>query len=156
MTRRSIVAPSCSPLTDLECRELLSRPLLRLCSAYGPTKVAVTIGCKTDKTVRNARDERSTLGLYNAANLLLLDPTALDGILAHFGRRSVPIGATCNTDDRVAQSSVLKAALALSIALEDDDQIDADEVRQNRQTIEAAVDALNGLLGKLNPKAVRA
>lgn len=156
MSHRSKVMPYTIPITELECREALATPLLRLCSAYGPTKVAGTVSCKSDRTIRDARDEKATLRIDYIANLLLLDPTSLDGILAHFGRRSVPISSVCNTDDRVAQSSVLKAALALSIALEDDDQIDADEVRQNRATIEAAVDALNGLLGKLAPQAVRA
>jgi hypothetical protein len=55
--------------------------------------------------------------------------------------------------DRARQSKVLKAALALSIALEDDDHIDAEEVRQNRATIETAIDALQGLLGKLRVRA---
>lgn len=152
MPHRKKILPYTIAITELECREALSKPLLRLCSAYGPTKVAASVSCKSDRTIRDARDEKATLRIDYVANLLLLDPTALDGILAHFGRRSVPLGAVCSTDDRVAQSSVLKAALALSIALEDDDQIDADEVRQNRATIEAAVDALNGLLGKLNPR----
>lgn len=58
--------------------------------------------------------------------------------------------------DRARQSKVLKAALALSIALEDDDQIDAGEVRDNRVTIEHAIDALQGLLAKLEPTRVRA
>ena len=50
---------------------------------------------------------------------------------------------------RTCESRLLKAALALSIALEDDNEIDAKEVRQNRATIEAARDALDALLGKL-------
>jgi hypothetical protein len=51
--------------------------------------------------------------------------------------------------DRARESKVLKAALALSIALSDDDLISPEEVRQNRATIEAARDALEELLGKL-------
>lgn len=51
--------------------------------------------------------------------------------------------------DRVRHSKILKAALALSVALEDDDQIDAKEVHANRATIESARDALDALLGKL-------
>jgi len=47
---------------------------------------------------------------------------------------------------RTIESRVLKAALALSIALEDDNEIDAKEVRANRATIEAARDALDALL----------
>lgn len=55
--------------------------------------------------------------------------------------------------DRVRHSKVLKAALALSVALEDDDEIDASEVRANRASIEAARDALDGLLAKLSVRA---
>ena len=54
---------------------------------------------------------------------------------------------------RTAESKVLKAALALSVALEDDNEIDAKEVRHNRATIEAARDALDALLGKLKVAA---
>ncbi len=67
-----------------------------------------------------------------------------------FDRLCVESRPTAHEADRTRQSKVLKAALALSIALEDDDQIDAEEVRQNRATIEGAIDALQGLLGKLS------
>jgi hypothetical protein len=55
--------------------------------------------------------------------------------------------------DREHESLVLKAALALSIALADDDEITAREVRANRHTIEAARDALDALLGKVKVAA---
>lgn len=55
--------------------------------------------------------------------------------------------------DREAESSVLKAALALSVALADDNEITAREVRANRQTIEAARDALDALLAKVRVAA---
>lgn len=48
--------------------------------------------------------------------------------------------------DRAHGSKVLKAALALSIALEDDNQIDAKEIRANRSALEQARDALDELL----------
>ncbi len=52
----------------------------------------------------------------------------------------------CFDADRAKQNKVLKAALALSIALEDDGLISADEVRENRATLEAARDAIDALL----------
>jgi len=58
-------------------------------------------------------------------------------------------GRVSEDADRARQSKVLKAALALSIALEDDSQITPDEVRANRATIENARDALDELLRKL-------
>ncbi len=51
--------------------------------------------------------------------------------------------------DRARESKVLKAVLAMSIALSDDEQISPEEVRQNRATIEEARDALDQLLNKL-------
>jgi hypothetical protein len=55
--------------------------------------------------------------------------------------------------DRHHESKVLKAALALSIALTDDDEICAEDVRANRATIEAARDSLEALLSKLTVQA---
>src|SRR3546814_7925958 len=70
-----------------------------VCSSdlHGPTRVAGSVGCD-EKTIRNARDEKSTLRLDFASNLLALDGRALDPILNHYGRRSVPVDATCDTD----------------------------------------------------------
>jgi hypothetical protein len=73
----------------------------------------------------------------------------------YFDRLCVESRPTVHTD-RQAQSSVLEAALALSKALEDDNAIDRDEVRQNRTTLESARDALNAQLAKLSPVGVSA
>lgn len=55
--------------------------------------------------------------------------------------------------DRHCETSILKAALALSVALSDDECISNEEIRTNRQAIEEAADALRELLGRV---AVRA
>lgn len=55
-------------------------------------------------------------------------------------------------DDRKGQISLLEAALALSVALADG-EIDPEEVRANRPTLEAARDAIDAQLGKLRPAA---
>lgn len=151
MTQPTIVLPPVMPLTVDDTRELLAPALRRLCSGHGPTKVGIAIGGADEKTVRDARDEKSLLSLHYAANLLSFDGTAFDPFLERVGRRSVPIGAVCDTDaaDRASESKVLKAALALSVALADDDKISPGEVKQNRATIEDAIAALQGLLGKL-------
>lgn len=57
-------------------------------------------------------------------------------------------------DDRAAGSKVLKAALALSIALEDG-EITAEEVRANRKTLESALAAIEAQLNKLAPREAR-
>lgn len=151
------VPPSGMPLTVEDARELLAPVLLKLCSKHGPKRVAIAIGGADVKTVRGARDEKSTLGLHYVANLLRLDGKAFDPFLKQVGRRSVPDGAVCDTDvtDRACESKVLRAALALSLALADDDQISADEVRANLPAIEEAIEALTALLGKLPAAKLR-
>lgn len=51
--------------------------------------------------------------------------------------------------DRIRHSKVLRAALALAEALEDDDEITPSEVKANRGKIEEARDALDELLRKI-------
>jgi hypothetical protein len=55
--------------------------------------------------------------------------------------------------DRTAQCSVARAALAMSEALEGDDEIVREEVRKNRATLEGARDAIDAQLSKLRPAA---
>lgn len=57
--------------------------------------------------------------------------------------------ATC---DRSKESKLLKAALALSLALEDG-EVDNEEIRANRKTLEHARDAIAALLTRVGPKA---
>jgi len=57
-----------------------------------------------------------------------------------------------NEDGQQAQSCILKAALALSVALEDGD-LSVAEVRANRATLEAARDAITAQLARLTPRA---
>ena len=54
-------------------------------------------------------------------------------------------------NDRAGQCKVLEAALAMSVALADDEAIVREEVRKNRATLEAARDAIDEQLGKLRP-----
>ena len=55
-------------------------------------------------------------------------------------------------DDRKGHTSLLEAALAFSVALEDG-KFDPEEVRANRSTLEAARDAIDDQLRKLRPAA---
>ena len=56
------------------------------------------------------------------------------------------------TDDRRAQTTILEAALALSVALHDG-TVTPEEVRANRSTLENARDAIEAQLCKLRPAA---
>lgn len=64
-------------------------------------------------------------------------------------------GKPDSTDDRDKESSILKAALALSVALADGSVSD-DEIRANRATLENARDAVEGLLSRLGPRGQQA
>ena len=92
MPHRNNVLPPVLAITEEDAREDLSRTLLRLCSEHGPKKVAKNAGCD-EKTIRNARDEKSTLRIDSVFNLLLMDETALDPLLARFGRRTTAVEA---------------------------------------------------------------
>lgn len=56
------------------------------------------------------------------------------------------------TDDRKGHTSLLQAALAFSVALQDG-EFTAEEVRANRATLENARDAIEAQLAKLRPAA---
>ena len=50
---------------------------------------------------------------------------------------------------REAESTVLKAVMAMSVALSDDNQISETEIRDNRHSLENARDAIDQLLGRI-------
>lgn len=68
------------------------------------------------------------------------------------GRFAGGLAALCHDSrpskhcDRVRQSRVLEAALALSVALQDDGEVSPAEVRDNLPELEAARDALDELI----------
>ena len=78
---------------------------------------------------------------YHDVRELTADRLAADGIaaLCHDSRPN----KHC---DRVRQSKVLEAALALSVALQDDGEVSPGEVRDNLKQLEEARDALDELI----------
>jgi hypothetical protein len=58
-------------------------------------------------------------------------------VLAEIGMKLVPLDASIGSD-REGVTTVLRAALALQEAVEDDDIVDDEELHQNRGAIEAA------------------
>lgn len=147
----SAVRPLVALLTEDDARELLARPLRKLCSEHGPTRVAKALGGVDEKTVRNARDERSTLCLDTAANLLALDPHALDGFLGHFGRRSVPADAICDVDALPAMTgAVHKLVVAAATSSDGGTSLTRHELLEAKPDIRAAFDALGALLNRID------
>lgn len=144
------VRPPVPLLTELDARELLSAPLLALCSDHGPTRVGKALGGLDEKTIRNARDEKSTLSLESAANLLALDPLALDGFLNHFNRRSVPSEATCDTDILPAMTGAIhKLVVASSPSSPGGASISTCELLASKNEIRVAYEALGALMTRI-------
>ncbi|SES08189.1 hypothetical protein [Sphingobium sp. YR768] len=151
MMQRSNVLPPAIPLTVEDAREILSHPLLALCSEYGPTAVARAIGVREDKTVRDARDEKASLSLHSAANLLLLDGAALDGFLARVGRRSVPVDATCSTDALPSMTgAVHKLVTATSPSSPGGSVLTHFELLDSEAELRQAFDAIGALLIRID------
>jgi hypothetical protein len=106
--------------------------------------VGAALGVSEDQAAKYA-DGTATMNLVTFARGWREWNGRFAGGLARLVTQSRP----SNDADRARESKVLKAALALSVALADDDTITPDEVRANRATIEAARDALDELLRKL-------
>lgn len=90
------VARNRAALRKDDAKRALAAALSRLVLAHGLGTVADQAGCCT-KTISNAMGLRALPELHIAANLLLLDPSALDELLALLGFRLVPSDAatTC-------------------------------------------------------------
>ena len=77
-------------------------------------------------------------------------------VLAMIGKRLADLETRAeHTSDRAKESSVLKAALALSVALADDNLSD-EEIVSNRETLDSAAAAIDALLARIGPKGARA
>lgn len=117
MSQCSNVRPSVKRITEQDARQNLSFGLLRLTAKHGPSRVGLEAGCD-EKTIRNARDQKSTLRLDLALNLLSLDPTALDELLAASGFRLIPMHAAAANDLHTA-AGLLDGASEMIRAHED-------------------------------------
>lgn len=107
--------------------------------------IADMIGCSA-ATVGNARNENGALSAVTLLNLLLVDPLALEGLLHHFGRRSVVIEAKCDTDALPsAAAAVHKLAVATADASPGGRGITDLEALECEPEIDAAIEALASL-----------
>lgn len=116
-------------LTESEARHHLALGLQRVVKAHGPSRVGLDAGVD-EKTIRNARDELTSLKLHTALNLLSTDETVLDELLAAYGYRLAPLSADHGQDLRMI-SGLTSVAGALADA-------NADGVRDHRETLAVA------------------
>jgi transcriptional regulator with XRE-family HTH domain len=102
-----------------------------------PVDLADEIGCEKS-TIENAESGAHMMRANNLFNLLTVDPFALEGLLHHYGRRSVPIEAKCDVDALIpTTAAVHKLALAQA-----DGSMSDRECLDMEPEIEAAIDAL--------------
>lgn len=95
------------PLTEVDARELLAPVIDQLCCDPDIGTGAVARALNVDpSTIRAARNMRSTFSLSSAANLLAIDPAALNPILAHYGLTAAPIDGEDTEDDEAFREMV--------------------------------------------------
>lgn len=98
------------------------------------------------ETIANARNANGKLQGPTLFNLLTIEPLALEGLLQHFGRRSVPIEAKCDTDALVSASAAVHSiARATSQNSPGKHVITDHECLEIESDIDAAIEALSAL-----------
>ena len=139
--------PNDKKITDAEYRELIAPGVRRASATIGCDRLGLGVGCD-GKTLRHARDEKSTLVGATSWNLLTVDPTALNEIAAHFGYQLVPLNATASTR-LLADSASLTATIAEALA---DGIIDHREEQAIADKARPVVAELNGLIASADRK----
>lgn len=103
------------------------------------------------ETIANARNQNGKLQGPTLFNLLTLDPLAIEGLLQHFGRRSVPIEAKCDTDELVSTAgAVHKLAAVKSPDSPGGAKITDHECLEIEPDIDAALESLSALKARCN------
>jgi len=118
---------------------------IQLGASASDQDLADAIGCSA-ATVGNARNRNGKLSAHTLFNLLSVDPMALEGLLAHFDRRSVPMSAKCDTDVLPSTAgAVHKLAIVTAEASPGGKNITDCEALECEPEIDAAMEALAGL-----------
>lgn len=136
-----------APLTENLYRDLVSNAVFQVGYHRGiiDPELAEKTGA-SERTISNARNKSHSLNGKTLFNLLSVDDLALEGLLHHFGRRSVPIEAKCDTDALVSTSgAVHKLAMAHSAVSEDRSRVTDRECLDMEPEIDAAIAALSAL-----------
>jgi hypothetical protein len=93
-------------LTESFAKRLIADAVRRVALRHDLTDrdLADLIACSPE-TIGNARNQDNKLQAHTLFNLLSVDPLALEGLLHHFGRRSVQIEAKCDGDDELVTTA---------------------------------------------------
>ncbi len=118
---------------------------VQLAGGMTDQELADNIGCSAG-TVGNARNMKGELQGRTFANLMRVDPFAMEAVLNHFGRRSVPIEAKCDTDELVSTTAaVASIARVKSPTSPGKGDITDGECLSIESDIDAALEALSAL-----------
>jgi hypothetical protein len=110
------VTPKRSRITDAEYRRFVAQGVRRLAVKDGAARLGLDVGCG-ERTMRDARDEKSSLSGATLFNLLSVDPSALDELLAHFNLCTRELEPSHSSDAKLnADIAVLSASLAVALA----------------------------------------
>jgi hypothetical protein len=102
-------------LQKRDAMALVSAALSRLVAAHGLGTLSDHAGCGP-KTIQNAMGLHSLIELHSLLNVLALDRTALDELLAHFGLKAVALDAADGCEARLlAETADLVAAHARAL-----------------------------------------
>lgn len=145
------VCPNRRRLTEADYRALVAAGIRRATAKDGAARFAVEVGCD-EKTMRAARDGKSSLIGSTLANTLAVDLSTLDELLAHFGLRLVPIEAVDDGDARLlADIAGLGATVAGAMA---DGRIDHVEELHIADQARGVVADLTGRIAAADRKRV--
>lgn len=140
---RASVRPKQSRLTEADYRQLVAAGVRRCSAADGAARFAVEVGCD-EKTMRAARDAKSSLSGSTLFNMLLVDPSALDELAGHFGFRLAPLEADA-ADDAGLNADVAYLNSVVADAMRDG-RIDHIE---NARVLDAARPVVQTLTGRI-------
>lgn len=97
-------------------------------------------------TIANARNGNGKLQGHTLFNLMAVADTALDGLLHHFDRRSVPIAAKCDTDALPSTANAVHKLAVVTCADSPGGKLITDnEALEIEPSIDAAIESLNSI-----------
>lgn len=136
------VLPNSAPITESFYRSRVSDIIARIQreNALNDRELADLVFCSPE-TITNARNGDNKLSGPTLFNLMLASPNALEGLLHYFDRRSVPLGAKCDTD---ALTAVSAAVHSLAVAASHNGPNDRDFLEMEA-VVDAALESLSAV-----------
>ena len=141
------VLPKNRRLTQSLAKSLISQAVAGTQHKHSLTDqdMADILGCSAG-TVQNARNQSGQMQVHTLFEILSVNETALDSFLNHYGRRSVPIEAKCDTDAMMTTSGAVHSLAVVQSPQSEGGTVVTDrECLQIEPEIDAAIEALSSL-----------